>query len=280
MLLPEPSAKSSELQITLSLQHLWRIAIDMKVQFWSSAVAYFPRASSESEMQRRTTLAAHAWTEANRPPAEDEDEQAQLDPWDLKHNSAYMTLGNDGDSTPHLLPNWELLPLRQQNDWESRVPPFFAAEVESLPRQAEVEWHAHVGIAGACEGSIEMFSLDASAGGKCNAWSMLVRENDSIFLHTTVAYNAPEVEVADATLTHLQAVYEESAQKLKLSLQSTASQMPYLVYLDAKVCETGDLLSSDRTAATTVVPCHSLWAADGSRCSALALYRRMLSNGC
>jgi diphthine-ammonia ligase len=160
------------------------------------------------------------------------------------------------------------------------VPPFFAAEVESLPRQAEVEWHAHVGIAGACEGSIEMFSLDASAGGKCNAWSMLVRENDSIFLHTTVAYNAPEVEVADATLTHLQAVYEESAQKLKLSLQSTASQMPYLVYLDAKVSETGDLLSSDRTAATTVVPCHSLWAADGSRRSALALYRRMLSNGC
>lgn len=279
MLLPESSEKSSELQITLSLQHLWRIAADLKVQFWSSAVAYFSRASSESEMQRRTTLAAHAWTEANRPSAEDDDDQAQLDPWDLKHNSAYMILGNDDDSTPHVLPNWELLPLRQQNDWESRVPPLFAVEVESLPRQAEVEWHAHVGIAGANEGSIEMFSLSTSAGAKCNAWSMLVRENDSVFLHTTVTYTAPVPEAATSTMVHLQAVYEESAQKLRLGLQSPASQTPYLVYLDAKMCETGNLLSSDRMAATTVVPCHSLWTADGTRRSALALYRRMLSTG-
>jgi diphthine-ammonia ligase len=278
MTLPVDSESSLQTQITLSLQHLWRIGFDMKVQFWSSAVAYFARAGSEQEMQQRTRLAGYAWQQANAPPAEEDDDADQLDPWDLKHNSDFMVLGDTIAQGPSSLPDWSVLPLRQQNDWQSRIPPVFAAEVESLPRSAEVEWHAHVGIGESQEGSAEVFSLGDLAGTDCEAWCMLARDSNTAFVHTTVAYNGASPdgeESANALLERLSAAYSESLQSLKIATEPI-SKAPYLVYLDRAYCNTSDLILSDSAAGLAVVPCHSLWAADGTKRSAVALFRSVL----
>jgi diphthine-ammonia ligase len=278
MVLPEVSTTSSQLQIALSLQHLWRIAVDMKVQWWSSAVAYFSTATSDAARQRRAKMVGYAWAEANRPIEEDEDEDAQLDPWDLKHNSEHMTLGNAEDQDPAPLPDWSLLPLRQQNDWKSRLPPVFSVEIDSLPRQAEVEWHAHVGIAGASESAIEMFSLGNLVDGACEAWHMLVREQGTTFLHSTLSYTAPGQESGETALQRLSAAYGESVQALTMSDQADGPATPYLVYMEsAGPLDLSGVLHNDSHPGMSVIPCSSLWAADGTKRTALALYRRVLS---
>ncbi|KAK0389583.1 hypothetical protein NLU13_3158 [Sarocladium strictum] len=276
MVLPEPSITSSQLQIALSLQHLWRIAVDMKVQWWSSAVAYFSRADSDESSQRRAKMAGYAWREANRPPSDDEDnEDEQLDPWDLKHNSEHMTLGSSADQGPTRLPEMSVLPLRQQNDWESRLPPFFAVEVESLPRQAEVEWHAHVGISGAGDSAIEMITLRALANGSSDAYFMLVREKGTVFLHSIVAHDNPGQESGEAMLQHLNAAHAEGLQALKMG--SMEPSAPYLAYWQSGDRDISGLFAGSALQNTALVPCCSIRAADGTKRDALALYRYVLS---
>lgn len=275
MALPVPSEENLQVQVTLSLQHLWRIGFDMRIQFWSSAVAYFARAESHTEMQRRARLAGHAWQQANAPPADEEDDDDQLDPWDLKHNSEFMTLGDVAEQGPSTIPDWSVLPLRQQNEWKPCIPPVFSAEVESLPRSAEVEWHAHAGVGGSPDGSIQMFSLGSMTNPKHETWCMLAKDSDAAFAHTTVSYECEEhavEESANAILESLSATYSESLQFMKIDGE-TIAKTPYLIYLDSTYCNASDFILGDSAGGMAVVPCHSLLAADGSKRSAIALYR-------
>ncbi|KAJ8105570.1 hypothetical protein ONZ43_g7377 [Nemania bipapillata] len=171
MALPPPSTPHYvELQITLALQHLWRVGIEMHVRWWTSVVAYFPAMSSTKTMQHRALLAAAAWKAAhlwpdlddgeNAPDERDasDDDDAGPDIWDRRYNAQFMTYGggNEEESFPLSLPNWSIPKGLDVNDNETRllfkskvakIPFFFAAEVEELPRQAGVEWHAHLGLA-------------------------------------------------------------------------------------------------------------------------------------
>ena len=64
-----------KMQVVLSLQHLWRIGLEMGVQWWSSAVAYFPRGSdSDLPVKEKAQLAGRAW-EASHPTSQSSEEE-------------------------------------------------------------------------------------------------------------------------------------------------------------------------------------------------------------
>jgi diphthine-ammonia ligase len=122
----------------LSLQHLWRIGIEMDVSWWTSAVAYLPRGSSAKSAVR----AGKSWEimhiQDEDEDTEDEDSEAR-DLWEEKHNAGMDIRG--GNSVQKKLPDWEVVVGGKRE-----IPPFWAVEVEELPRESGIEWHAHLGV--------------------------------------------------------------------------------------------------------------------------------------
>ncbi|KAK8049779.1 hypothetical protein PG994_011509 [Apiospora phragmitis] len=213
MVLPasdDTSNDTTDLQITLALQHLWRIGTEMQVQWWTSAVAYFPRASSSADMKRKTNLAAHIWDAAHlwglaAEASEEDDDETGPDLWDRKFNPQYMSLtGGDDDAASPSLPDWDVLAsvqLASEADSDgvggivqSRrryIPFMFAAEVDELPRAAGVEWHAHVGLAKVGSSSVHTFATTAGRndGRRLELHHVVVRSptGGEIYVHTTAA---------------------------------------------------------------------------------------------
>ncbi|KAH7035176.1 uncharacterized protein B0I36DRAFT_89086 [Microdochium trichocladiopsis] len=131
-------------QITLALQHLWRVGAAMDVAWWTSAAAYFPSTTTTSTaennlsssrpsppppgggaaMVKNSIAAAAAWREAhvwsaprNNASGNDDDEGPDL--WDRRYNAQYQSFassgaaggGGDGDSSsgPPQLPKWNVV---------------------------------------------------------------------------------------------------------------------------------------------------------------------------
>ncbi|OTA94415.1 hypothetical protein M434DRAFT_49316, partial [Hypoxylon sp. CO27-5] len=158
------------LQVTLALQHLWRVGTEMQVQWWSSVVAYFPRSHSLADARSTALLASRAWKVAHESSFSSSIDTAEaVDPWDRKYNPAYMTYGDAGDGTMSrpALPDREVLKdfdadadvdTEGCEGMQRPLPFVFSAEVEELPRSAGVEWHAHLGFANIGTGSIRLCS--------------------------------------------------------------------------------------------------------------------------
>ncbi len=132
------------LQAVLSLQHLWRIGAEMKVGWWTSVVAYLPRNSPEL-IEEQAAIASQAWKMLHTRDAESMDEEAEeRDIWEEKHYAGMEARG--AVKAAHNLPDWSL--VEAQSNKGSSIPPFFAIEVEELPRGSGIEWHAHLGVVG------------------------------------------------------------------------------------------------------------------------------------
>jgi diphthine-ammonia ligase len=280
MTLPSTSETSYALQIDLSLQHLWRIGLEMKVQLWSSAVAYFAKLSSPDEMKRYAKTAGLAWKLAHGSPEDEEDDENELDPWDLKHNSQYASLGNNTENTRARLPDWSIFTLRQQNEPDSCIPPFFAAEVEELPRQSLVEWHAHVGLSQIEESSAEIVYHPETTASSWRAWHTFVRTAKATLVYTTLAH-IPSPDYGSSNWGDLQeelsASYANSVKALGLApLEHYAT--PHLAYVEAT--SVTSLLSDVGDAGPSVpfatIPCHTIWSAGGERLTCVALYKTVL----
>ncbi|KAG6073327.1 hypothetical protein E4U15_006487 [Claviceps sp. LM218 group G6] len=320
---PETTAQQ---QIVLSLQHLWRIGTEMNIQCWTSAVAYFTRRRQpgESSMRECALLAGQAWRMAHDSPYEDEDEdenendQDQLngpDLWDLKHDAQYQSLGNSSSSasTPPPLPDWSIYTLQQQNEAAaSCIAPVFSAEIESLPRDSLVEWHAHSGIKGIEAGSVHVLHCGGLEAGRWRGWHCVVRAGDYVVLQTTLAYRQKDAAAAAAaaaaatseeeeeedddddddgvgakhagtavpSVEELQEAYRDSLQGLlpRECDPETGNSEPYLVYVDASATSgQGEMwLERGVSGQLAVVPCYSLWGTAAERLSIVALYERVL----
>ncbi|KAH7626510.1 hypothetical protein B0T09DRAFT_376897 [Sordaria sp. MPI-SDFR-AT-0083] len=132
-------------QLALSLQHLWRIGVEVGVQWWTSAVAYFPAdpsttSSSDSAsmlMSEKARLAYKTWQSAHQwrfakvssdgdnsnsdsdgeSDSEDEDSDAGgPDLWDRKFNPLYKSFAvsnssgqASSSSGEPKLPDWSIL---------------------------------------------------------------------------------------------------------------------------------------------------------------------------
>jgi enamine deaminase RidA (YjgF/YER057c/UK114 family) len=276
MVLPPLSDSSLQRQIVLSLQHLWRIALDMRIQFWTSAVAFFARSQSGESMKHKADLAWHAWRLAHKQPDEEDEENDGPDPWDLKYNPAYTALGSIDaqESGGGSLPDWSVLTLRQQNEAESCIPPFFAVEVEELPRGSEVEWHAHQGLSQVDESSVEMIRHVNVGNTGWTAWHTIARTGDTPLLHTLLALDldVAEAQKTDPNLSDINAVRLESVRRLNIAVETQVADSPYLAYANALDTSYRD---GEALRLSTVIPCRSIHSSMGRRWAVICLYRTL-----
>jgi diphthine-ammonia ligase len=133
------------LQAMLSLQHLWRIGLQMNVQWWTSIVAYLPP-TSHHLLAQKVDIASAAWSHLHsyENPDDNMDSYDERDLWEEKYFAGMENRG--GSANEKKLPDWEI--IEGQTETPGIAPPFFAAEVEELPRGAGVEWAPYMGIGG------------------------------------------------------------------------------------------------------------------------------------
>lgn len=151
MVLPEKE-EGFELQAVLALQHLVRIGMEMKVRWFGSVVAYLPRYSPSNlnTIQEQAAIAAQAWISLHSEKSEiddDDDEEGERDLWEEKYMAGRDVRGAEKDE--RRLPDFEIVAggeREQDGAKEETVPPFFAVEVEELPRGAGIEWHVGLGV--------------------------------------------------------------------------------------------------------------------------------------
>jgi uncharacterized protein (TIGR00290 family) len=283
MELPVPSDTSLQMEIVLSLQHLWRIAAEMRIQYWSSAVAYFARSTSDADIQRSADYASRAWKRIHAPAEDEDDADDAVDPWDLKYNPQYASLGHD--SKPgggRRLPDWSVLTLRQQNEPDSCIPPFFAVEVESLPRQSAVEWHAHAGLSQVSDSSLEIVQCEEVGLAGWRACHTIVRAPEASFVHTVVSCTltaALEDTTWEASEKAMAAAYIGSLKHLHVKASDAEVSGPYLAYVDTVKLPapwTSDG-KSNQPLPFAVIPCSSIWSTEGERVGLVGVYRTGLS---
>ncbi|KAI1757205.1 hypothetical protein F4782DRAFT_218414 [Xylaria castorea] len=313
MTLPSSSTPNYiELQITLALQHLWRVGIEMQVRWWTSAVTYFPATSSTETMRHQALLAAAAWKAAhlwpdwsscdvdNEEHDVSDDDDAGPDLWDRRYNAQFMTYGggDEEESFPLSLPNWSALKDihvsvdDDDDDGNSHaetslknklatIPFFFAAEVEELPRQAGVEWHAHLGLAELQPGSITLYSTSCDKIRSpevglldLNLHHVVVDSVDAVFVQT-IASLCPPVSDDESQRTSiptdvLHSVFTATAASLRklLSLSTQPSIKPKITYTEALQLPNDDNLGE----LGALVPCHSLWDSQGRRLGAVCIF--------
>ncbi|CAG7555451.1 unnamed protein product [Fusarium equiseti] len=278
MLLPGPSEKSDELQIVLSLQHLWRVGQEMKVQWWTSSVAYFPRANASTEIKRCAQLAGYAWKQAHGSPDEEEETDEGPDIWDLKFNPAYMSLSNDDKAARKVIPDWDALTLRQQNEPDTCIPPMFAAEVEELPRQAAVEWHAHNGLSKLEESSLVMTSQSEANVPGWKTWHSVVTTEVAIVVYSTAAYTCTDkgqsLSLSNLKTDMREAVHTSFHQLHPGGPDAVHSKLS-LMYADtAQVKYMWDNIGDN--VGSSLIPCRSIWSSEGQSVTVLGLFETTL----
>ncbi|CAJ2501072.1 Uu.00g039250.m01.CDS01 [Anthostomella pinea] len=311
MVLPSSSTPDDfRLQTTLALQHLWRVAVEMHVQWWTSAVAYLPRAPSAEAARHRAQLAAASWRAAHlwsqTSGSSGDEEEAGPDLWDRRYNTEFMTYGDGEAGSVPLLPDWEVLAGFDFDDdddddevdgsglkgaKEANLPFMFTAEVEELPRQAGVEWHAHVGLARLEAGSVRLFSVrDVSVPLQWGApddtlldiHHVIVECGDGVYIQsTTVLQKSQAVDsvvvdlgiiefVTNAVGTSLNKVFVSEV--FKLSSEEKGLLRRKITYINASQGVDFGVLSG----IGALVPCRSLWDSWGRRLGLVAIYETRL----
>ncbi|RYP49737.1 hypothetical protein DL768_004606 [Monosporascus sp. mg162] len=292
-----PDAEDTPLHITLALQHLWRIAAATEVQWWSSAVAYFPRSPSSADMRRRVALAAaawrlaHLWGTESSSSASSPSEDAGPDLWDRKYNMAYQFFVDGTDEETHSIPDWEVLAGFNADDsgeatkrQRGCLPFMFAAEVEELPRSAGVEWHAHLGLAKVGAGSVRVFSSSGPSARIVELHHVVVDTASGVFIQTAATMPWAGIEKAqglDAAVLDLGRAVARSLSRMTSSADDDPSltddaASPHLLYADAQAFPMVPAAAQDWRA---IVPCRSMWDSCGERLSMVAIFHSRLRTG-
>jgi diphthine-ammonia ligase len=112
----------------------------MHATHFLGAVA-FVSSTADTSAHTRVTSALQSWKLAHQPPTTDDTDDEQDDDFDVWDQRQFGSTGNPVTST------------QRKDIVNVSVPPCFVAEVESLPRDAPIEW-ASIGVEG-LEGSVE-----------------------------------------------------------------------------------------------------------------------------
>lgn len=287
MELPQ-SQESVPLQITLALQHLWRVGVELQSQWWTSAVAYFPRTPASEDMKLKATLAARAWKSAHTwstGDSDEDDDESGPDLWDRRFNPEYMSLvgADDSEATP-TLPKWEALNCYDADDdadakAQRPVPYMFAVEVDELPRSAGVEWHAHRGLVNVSPGSVHVVNSTVaieSSNARVELQQVIVNSVDEIYIHTTAVVSddlaqAP-VEL-ESMLETVNGVLNASTKRALKSLSELQVNLtPYLVYVDAQRTSYSERGPHNRSC-QAIIPCFSVWDSRGQHLDLAMVYQ-------
>lgn len=246
------------LQTVLSLQHLWRIGLEMNVIWWSSAVAYL-RHDTLDKVAIRARIAGLAWSYQHRKPpsdeAEDADSSSERDLWEERHHGGLENRG--GLERVRTLPDWSAVE-ETGIDAVDLAPPFFAAEVIELPRGSTVEWHAHLGIA---KGPIQLSSSCQEGLGSnydCTVGNVIR------YTTLTIAFQA---DIKDFTQRIAAILVHSTKSNYPVATDEAGFHGAYLSYVDVNV---KGLWESDDYSG--VIPCQSLWDGEGKRLAAVLLF--------
>ncbi|KAK6063481.1 ATP-binding endoribonuclease [Seiridium cupressi] len=244
------STESTSLQITLALQHLWRVGLEMQALWWTSAVAYFPRTPTEHDMKQKADLAARAWQAAHLWSLEnrnEDDDESGPDLWDRKYNPQYMSLtGTDESAAVPMLPAWDALNGFDEDvddivESQRPLPYVFSAEVEELPRAAGVEWHAHRGLVKVSPGSVYVVSRRQnleSLAAKLELQHTFVNSADEVYIHTIAAVSLNEAIPAADLARVGEAANTEIRESLKTMMNTEPiAQLEMVPYLTSEGCQ-------------------------------------------
>ncbi|RKF78204.1 Diphthine--ammonia ligase [Golovinomyces cichoracearum] len=294
-----PSSESSSnllsLQVTLSLQHLWRIGMAIGVGWWTSVVAYLPHRIEDIENNHApeaALISSQAWSylhdfNHNDEPREDKDDEAvELDLWENKYHAGMRKMDAQSRVATSCLPDWSLLDSSCKN---RAPPPFFAVEVHELPRQSAVEWHAHLGI--------------ISGSNKLQITRHTIKQKTDWVIHQCLLDDSKKMQIIAAipfprylehVNTYLRQIHSyiclllnakedfenENHDRISLFNGNKFIASSSLCYRDNLVSLPQDELLlkssvSNNIASTTTaaqIPCHRIWDASGQRLAYLCIY--------
>ncbi|CAD6448160.1 0c491a0d-ee1d-4c06-ac8d-28ae5eab3434 [Sclerotinia trifoliorum] len=249
MLLPTSSSHSPTLpsptfhiSTVLSLQHLLRIADVTSIKWFTSACIYIPshHPNEQYSPSVRSKIGYQAWKHIHTLQSSESDDEEPRDLWEEKFrysNTSPLTT----ETTSTTYPDHALL----QADTCS-IPPFWTAEVDSLPRGSEVEWHAHLGI---CDGPITISDTETQEHRSNSVATAGMRHTVLMFPHHSI----PEPSV--------------------LVDNHNNCGLLQLVYVDTSLVDMSTLLSGG-WGGKGVIPCKSLWDGEGRRLSSVIIYWR------
>lgn len=251
----------------LALQHLWRIGREMKIDWWTGAIAFIV---GGDETYTRVSTAWAAWRETHalelweEPQAEDDD---NFDVWESAYGQHSSNICAYGDV--HRLPNFGKLTFEydkqrplpydgnnmtysQSQDFESpRVPGFFAVEVDGLPRSSEIEWQG-LGIA---QSEVKLTTHSIHKFGHC---PFQIRSCSIALLRRFVSYiEIPFVPSLEQGIRRREIsvgvdwVRNVAAPGNDLHITIYTSDVPLVMDIDAQI-----------------VPCHTVWGPGGKRLTA------------
>lgn len=143
----------------LSTQHASRIGKEMDVKLFTSGAAFLPRITSEIESRQKAIVAGSVWRALHTQAKdscennEDNDEEEDVDLWELQNRHGAEQMG--ASASIKSLPDWSSIKVHDEENTKrgaaDYLSPFFAAEVESLPMNASVEWLPGLGVTGEVE---------------------------------------------------------------------------------------------------------------------------------
>ncbi|KAI4753202.1 adenine nucleotide alpha hydrolases-like protein [Aureobasidium sp. EXF-3400] len=217
-------------QAVLALQHLWRIGQIMRATHFLGAVAFIGSTANTSASTRVET-ALQSWKLAHQPPTAEHSEDEQDDDFDVWDQRQFGSTGNTTAST------------QRKDIVNASVPPCFVAEVESLPRDAPIEW-ASIGVE-AFKGSVETQET----------------KKDGCTRHVLTIKSGLE----DVVLAGWIAVDDVS----DLSKVSLPTSQVCTVYTTQILPE-----SWVKERQPTIIPCYRLWDGQGKRVAAVVAYRQ------
>ncbi len=263
-------------QAVLSLQHLWRIGQERGADLWPWGIALL---SSTDQNSIRAEVAHKAWVHAHSAAisvsntavtAEAEEKQ---DIWFAQHDR-FSRRNHAANSTTcgkhlHALPNYAVVNSLASVD--CCCPPFLAAEVRSLPRNASIEWWSLgvANIASSCSrvsvkskswpwGSVGSLALPAGQGEGSEAM------NSVSFVYIFLFAGATPESLP--SLSWIMEELEPTGDTRSRRLTCAHASLFWSAHSGLRVAEAYS--SFDLSSCPATIPCRRLWAsASTSDCS-------------
>ncbi|KAI9794870.1 MAG: hypothetical protein M1816_002999 [Peltula sp. TS41687] len=241
------------LQTVLSLQHLWRIGMATRVNWWASGVAFV---AGDTALETKARIAWEAWKRCSSPdedPSSSSQEDAQeddddsFDIWNERMRHAQAVISKP--EARHQLPNHGMIDdvSPAGSMLESA---FLMIQVDELPRGCEIEW-AGVGIAKA------RVALSGWRDEIVSVQECLPAGTGMGLCHATIAHELGDEDVA----LQLDRIIHVDSQSPEISLQAKYQSLLVTVYTDRN-------LAVENSPNVNLVRCKSVWGPGGHRIAA------------
>ncbi|KAG8533222.1 uncharacterized protein KY384_002005 [Bacidia gigantensis] len=230
----------------LALQHLWRIGVEMRVRWWTGAVAFVV---GTAEVQFKAELAYRLWSKAHDPDLwlQDFGEDESFDVWDRTHSGSRSFIPSRDDRKS--LPDHETL---VPDSIQAPVPALLVVQVDALPRECDIEWQS-IGVAT----SEVKFTHINTSGTEAISCSMPAAETSVIHLYISkMQMKENDILLSDIISKASIQCLEQLGLSDQISRHLTSVYSPWAAELSSINAQ--------------VIPCHRVWGPRGLEVHELA----------